>query len=420
MLYMLSRIIKYNLDEIKSVTILIVFKLIQLAVPILSLPILYDRIEVSELGNLLYHIAILDFGTVISLYGYEISGLKNLSEARKSKDVFIDRFNVILTSKLILFTLIYIVVSSVAYYSPYLDFDLVMLLTPYWVLSQFLLPWVLVALGEARTIPKVILPGKVSLILVLYFFSYNAGGYIFALTLDYFVSCAVMYYFIYKRGCLDYALPSRVQIVESLKDNFYFFLSRLSVIVYSRLSTMIMGYKALHDQVAIFLVAEKISNGIKVPTGVVSQVFFSKTSIDKNFHNAMCVGGGLFVISSCISLIIFFNFETVLFYLTSGNVPQDYESLLPMIAIVPFSVISSYLGGSILIVFGKENIFNLSTYVSVILYFIFLSVFFFIYGLSLRSIVYTIFLVELSIFFIRFYGVTLVYSVMISERNANE
>lgn len=387
-------------------TFLMIAKVITLFIPVLLYPYLYRTLGMEVFSEIIFKLALIELISVIASYGFELTGVAFCSrnnENPKKISVFISK---VILIKLLISIIVYSVVVflfSFSQSSRVIDFTL---LYPYLIFSQFLMPWFFVAISKPKLSVIIIFFSK--LIAVFLIFSlvdgeHDVKEYYLAITVERLLVFIFFLWFFCKNYYFTKVKLTSLKCI--LVRDFSIFLSRALAMLFQKSTTLILGFLAIPNGVAIFDIVTKLTTGMKVITSSISQLAFpiiSKTRSNKElirFGVVIC-----FCSLSTYALVVAF-LEDIISILTSNTLSSYTLEIALLLIVFPITSFSSYLGSSGLLAFNKRVGFSKSIKIPMSMYFVCLSLILLFDLASLNTILTLFVFVEVFILSLRVYYV---------------
>ena len=251
---------------------------INLIIPLVTLPYLIGHIGLSNYGAYSIVYSMLQYGILISSYGFAFSTTQQIAQNREDKE-FIGR---IVHSTLFARLLIMIVVSLlmgviciVAYPKEYL---LMYLLGLGVILGDILNPvWLYPGMEMMRFMTLVNMVSKTVFTVLIFIFIRNEKDcpYITLLnSIGYLVAGTISLILAYRSFHIKWQIPKMQDVIMQYKLGWYIFLSTVCMNLYRNSNIFILGFFLPAAQVGIYSGAEKIIKGCQAIISPISNALF--------------------------------------------------------------------------------------------------------------------------------------------------
>ena len=394
---------------IKNFISLVVLQGANYILPLITLPYLVKVLGTENYGIIAYSLAIIQYFVIMSDFGFNLSAPREIAlyqeNNKKVSEVFssilILKFSIALIGLLILFLFINL-------FSKLQEYENILLLTYGVVIGRSLLPvWLFQGMEKMKLITYVnILSRLIYLILIFIFVNnendialvplFNSTGFILAAIVGLFLS--------FKNFNVKFYFPSVRVLHLYLKDSFNFFLSRISVSIYTISNTFVIGTFGSMEMAGIYAIAEKLFNalqGVYHPLVNALYPFITKEQSSKLFKKIFSIS----VISNVIMVITVFFFANKLFAMVFSSYVEESIYVFKILIIACLIIAPSIvLGYPFLAAFGHPKFANFSVILPSILHMIFLGILVLFNSVNVTYIAYLVILTESIVLTIRLYG----------------
>ena len=396
---------KRLLSNFFSLSVLQVFTYI---LPLLTLPYLVRVLGVDKFGLVMFAQAFIIFFNILVDYGFNLSATREIAENRENKEKVTEIFSSVMQIKFILiatsFILLSIIVFSFEKFSK--DWELYYF-TFLMVVGQGLFPiWYFQGMERMKYITIVNVVSKLIFTIAIFIFIHEEIDYILVPILNglgFIVGSGVSLWIIHKYFNQSFEIQSYQTMMIHFKDSSQFFLSRVSVSIYTSANAFILGLFTNTTMVGYYSIAEKLyiaMSGIYHPIINTIYPYLSKSK-NRIFYNKLFV------------IIFAVNITGVLFmYLFSNEIIdilfniKNTEINTVLLIFVTSSILhvpAILLGYPFLAAFGYPKYANLTVIQSSIVHLIglgFLSLFEMI---TIYNVAYMVLVTETTVFLTRIY-----------------
>jgi PST family polysaccharide transporter len=146
-------------------------------------------------------------------------------------------------------------------------------------------------------------------------------------------------YIVFKKHTQRFIIFPVQILISYLKSNFTLFISSLSSQIYVNANKLIVGSFLGMKEIAVYDIADKIVNLLKVPISLLGQTLFPRVSREKNVKFLKKVMLFVFILYAVIYTFIYV-FAVPIIYLFTGAENKEAASLLRLLAlsILPSSI----------------------------------------------------------------------------------
>jgi len=336
--------------------------------PLITFPYLIRVIGLELFGLLSFSVAFINYFQVISEYGFNLTGTRDISICDGNHYKLNKVYNEIMSAKIVLtiisFLLLIVIVHLVPYFNEHWE---IYYLTFGVVIGQTLFPyWFFQGIQEMKYITYFNVISKFLFTFLIFLFINNKSDYwlvpLFT-SLGYIVSGIFTLFFLRFNKNIQFEFQSLSSVKESLNEGKYVFLSQVKIVFFNNFNVLVLGFVSGNTAVGVFSSAEKIMRGlINLQAPVVATVFphFSKllqSSKDKALLQIKKIAGigTLLYIIILVPLFIFAKEFTFLLY---GDKGIESVIIIQILIVIPVTIfLNNLLGTQILVNLGKQKIF---------------------------------------------------------------
>ena len=362
----------FNSSLISNFFSLVVLQGANYIFPLLTVPYLFRTLGVETFGLVNFATAFTQYFLIFTDFGFDLSATKyiaaNRDNFKKRNSYFV---NVLLSKFFLFFTgFIILLVIVFSFERFYVNKELY-LLSYGSVLGTVLLPtWFFQGMEQMKYITKItILIRSISIIPIFFFVRsdadyllipvfYNVGSIVAGLT--------ALYYAYYKFGAsLILRKEFKINnIIQTLKDSFEFFISRISLSLYTISNSFVLGLVLGNTAVGYYTAAEKLFVSLQSLYSPLNQALYPYMIKNKNISVFKKIFIGI-VVLNCIG-IPFLIFESdLIMKIIYKSVDIDSSNVLKiLLGACLITVPSVLLGYPLLGAFGFTRYTNLTVIIS--------------------------------------------------------
>lgn len=360
--------IKRNNKLVSNFFSLSALQVLNTLLPLITFPYLIRVLGLELFGLLSFAVAFINYFQVISEYGFNLTGTKDISicDGNHFKQNLV--YNEIMTSKVVLTIVSFLLMISIVYTIPYFDKHWeIYYLTFGIVIGQTLFPyWFFQGIQEMKFITYFNVISKALFTFLIFIFVKTKSDYwlvpLFT-SLGYIVSSIITLFYLRFRKKIKFQMQPYSTVKKCLKDGKYVFLSQVKIVFFNNFNILVLGFVSGNVAVGIYTSAEKIMRGIiNLHAPVVASVFphFSiliNTSREKALLQIKKIAriGTMIYILILIPLFIFSKEFVILLY---GSKGIQSAIIIQILIVIPITIfLNNLLGTQILVNLGKQKIF---------------------------------------------------------------
>lgn len=251
--------------------------------PLLLFPYLLSTVGSESFSKIVMVESIIFYVLTLTLYGFEITGVKQVSRHTYAKDMpsAYKYYSHILFTRLLIFTTIIVILLNICifFFDQYTHAFLAWSLFPLGMILQSNYYFQ----GTENNLPLAIavVLSRVSSIVVAFYFVRNTSDSIFAIyviSVSYLTSGIISSIYIFSRNNSKILLPNKSDIKLLLTDGWYIFYGNLSTVLYRGSNILILSWVTRNpDAVSIYSISEKYTKMFQALSRPLNQLYFSKT-----------------------------------------------------------------------------------------------------------------------------------------------
>ncbi len=409
--------VKYIINEnkilLENFSFLSVLQVSNLLIFLVITPFLFRVLGKENYGLVVFAQTVAIYFSIIVNFGFNVTATRDISIYRANPDKINKTISEVLTLKCLFLILSTVVLSILVFLIPLLsDHPQIFFYSMLFCLSEALFPvWYFQGIERMKYITFINIGTKIVSAISIFIFINSSEDYILVpLILGFGTISGVIVglFIVFRTHKHIYELPSIVSLKRSIKDNIPLFISNVSSQIYVNANKLIVGSSLGMQDVAIYDIADKIVNVMKVPIGVVGQTLFPRISRTRDVRfvkNAMVLVSVFFILA--ITAIFLFSKEIVLLFTGLHN--TEAASLLRLLAVSILPVcLGLFFAELLLVPFGKLKDYTRMRTLSLFIYIIFISALAYFRQIGLYQMACAIITVE---------SFVLVYSYYLCKKN---
>lgn len=381
--------------------------------PLLTVPYLFRTLGVETFGLVNFATAFTQYFLIFTDFGFDLSATKyiaaNRDNAKNRNSYFV---NVLLSKFFLFFTgFIILLVIVFSFERFYVNKELY-LLSYGSVLGTVLLPtWFFQGMEQMKYITKItILIRSISIIPIFFFVKsdadyllipvfYNVGSIIAGLT--------ALYYAYYKFGVrLNLRKEFKISnIIQTMKDSFEFFISRISLSLYTISNSFVLGLVLGNTAVGYYTAAEKLFISLQSLYSPLNQALYPYMIKNKNILVFKKIFIGI-VVLNCIGIPLLIFESDLIMKIIYKSVDIDSINVLKiLLGACIITVPSVLLGYPFLGAFGFTRYTNFTVIISSIFHVLMLLILVLLDNLTIYTVAGLVVFTELIVLVLRVIGV---------------
>ncbi|HEC78818.1 MAG TPA: flippase [candidate division WOR-3 bacterium] len=388
--------------------------------PLITLPYLVRVLGPSNFGKVAFAQAFVQYFVITTDYGFYLLGPKKISINREKLSAVSKIFSSIMVIKTILFFLSFLVLLSLILVITKFGIEKPIFIFSFGlVLGDVLFPtWFFQGMERMKYITVLYFVAKLFFLVTIFIFIRSKNQYIYVPLLQSLgiIFAGILSLLIIRfKFNVRFKIPPFVRIKEYLKEGWHFFISTLSISVYTYSNTFILGLLTTPVIVGYYSAAEKIIRALQRMQWAVSQAVYpyvnkiasqsEKKALRFLKKLIVFVGGGFLLISLTI-----FIFAKLIVNLILGDQYIPSIIVLQILAFLPFIIsISNIFGVQTMLAFNMKEDFSkimLSTaLVNIVLASVLASMYKHI-GVSIAVVLTEIYVALIMCFYLRKHGIS--------------
>lgn len=242
---------------------LVILQCVNYALPLVTVPYLFRTLTVSNYGLINFANAFIQYFMVFTDFGYNLSAVKLVAENRNDNKKLSDIFNRVMCSKLLLLLIGFIAVMIIVYSSnKFYSYKTLYIYTYGLVVGNVLFPvWFFMGMEKMKFITIITIITRTLALIPIFIFVKSGSDYLLVPIINSagsILSGIIGIVIVKQVFKIKYAVPSFKEMIHSLKDSSQYFLSRISVSVYTISNVFTLGLFGSTTMVGYYSAAEKL------------------------------------------------------------------------------------------------------------------------------------------------------------------
>jgi polysaccharide transporter, PST family len=379
-------------------------------IPLILLPILVNNLGNEKFGLLIFAQVFINYFNLLVNFGFDLSATRQISIHRNNdkrlSEIFYSVFFIRLILLLFSIILLYFILK---YIDKFNEFQEIYWVTFISVIGQFLFPlWFFQGLEKMKYITIINTLSKIFFLILTIILIKNEDDYIVAAYLysfGFLTSGLFSIFLIYYKFPIKFLIPSKRKLRFYFLESLHFFLSRVSVSLYTSSNVFILGLVSNYTVVGYYSIALKIYSALQSLYITISTALYPYMAKNKD----ITLFKKLFIILVFINLFmlsIVYTFEIDLFKFLFNNYEQISIQIFNILLLVSLiSMASILLGYPLLAALGYKKISNNSVIFGSFYHIIALFILYATNNLTVYTIAYLLVSTEILVLSIKLYAI---------------
>lgn len=341
---------------------------LNLVLPLITLPYLIRILGVDYFGLLSFSFAFITYFQIITDYGFNSTGTRDISLATDDSEKQNLIFNQIMSAKLLLLVVSFVAMMSIVFlFEIFRTYWIVYLFSFGSVFGQAIFPvWYFQGIQKMKYITYLNLFTKVIFTIALFIFVKQKSDYYLVPVFNAlgFITAGIFALFYIRK---DFNIKFKIQpfsgIVEQLQKSKYVFLSELKISFFTNTNTLILGFLAGNQAVGYFSAAEKLVRAMgNLQTPISNTIFpyLSKEMMLNKFQTIQKIEKITVIGTILFSILILFCFcfAEPIIEIIYGKAMFASILLFRILLLIPLlSFLDTMYGKQILLNLGQDNLY---------------------------------------------------------------
>lgn len=338
---------KRLLGNFFSLSILQIFSYI---LPLLTLPYLVRTLGVETFGLIAFAGSFIIFFNILVDYGFNLSATREVSINRENKEKITEIYSSVLTIKFVLIFVSFTILTFIVFvFDKFNSHSELYFITFISVIGQALFPiWYFQGMEKMKYITIVNISSKVIFTIAIFLFVHKESDYLLIPLLNglgIFIGSLYAIYIIKK----DFNQNFVWQKVETIKihfnDSSQFFLSRVSVSIYTSANAFALGLFTNNTMVGYYSIAEKLYMAIQSLYGPITQALYPYVAKEKKIQLFKKIFYSVVTLNILGVVFLYFWGEYIFTLLFTNQIGVESISVFNIFLIANLIVVPSILIG---------------------------------------------------------------------------
>ena len=264
-----------------------VLQIFSYVLPLLTLPYLVRVLGVETFGLVAFATAFITFFNILVDYGFNLSATREVSIHRENKDKITEIYSSVLSIKFILIFVSFVIFSFIVFtFEKFSSHSMLYFITFISVIGQALFPiWYFQGMERMKYITIINIFSKVVFTIAIFVFVHEESDYLLVPLLNglgILIGSLYALYIIKKDFNQKFVLQTIKTMMIHFKDSSQFFLSRVSVSIYTSANAFVLGLFTDNTMVGYYSIAEKLYMAMQSLYGPITQVLYPYVAKERN------------------------------------------------------------------------------------------------------------------------------------------
>jgi PST family polysaccharide transporter len=368
--------VKKNKVLIENILSLSMLNALNILLPLISLPYILRVVGTSNYGKYSYVYVLTQYLLLITMYGFNYSATKQISQNRDSVEEVSKIYNSITACRLLLFIIGVLAVFSLQSLILASDNEKYMFLLGIgMVLGDIFTPvWLFQGLEKMRFMTIVNFVSKSIFTLLIFFAIRHSEDYVYIMVLNscgYIIAGLLSTIIAKRKFKIHFFVPNLKDVKFQFEEGFALFGSAVGINLYTNASVFILKFFVNDSLVGIYSAAEKTIRGLKLLSSPISQAFFphlgyrfKSQPVKESLKQLRDISKPFTLILVTLSIITFL-FSNTLMKIVGGKEFMEGGLLIQiMSSTVVLGGLNSLLGVSGLVNLNRQKDFLLGVFVA--------------------------------------------------------
>ena len=404
-----GRILKHSVFE--NFVSLLVLQGVNYIIPLFAYPFLFRMLGVDKFGLFNFAWSFIQYFLVLTDFGFNFSAVKKISENKHNPAIIERIYNNVLYAKILLTSIGFVILLTIIYFNNKFADNYVLFLASYiMVCGSTIFPtWFFQGMEKMKIITIINALSKVVAFIPMFFLVRNPEHFTivpFFFSAGYVISGIVGIFVVRYSFKIKVFKPKIKAIFLELKESFLYFLSRVSLSIYTTTSVVIIGFVLTDTMVGYYSAAEKIYiaiTGLYAPFILAIYPYMSRTK-NRQLLKKIIISATILNTLGIILLILLASQIMTIIY---GNASIEMIKTFKIMLFACFVYVPSVLFGYPLLgTMGHEKQANSSVIYASLFHILLLTILLLTKNLSIYSVAISIVITGCFEFSLRLFWVT--------------
>ncbi|EMI7479003.1 oligosaccharide flippase family protein [Morganella morganii] len=388
----------FNHSLFKNASSLGFIKLLDIIFPLITIPYLTRTLDINSFGLLVISIAIYNIANIITDFGFGLSSPYYISLNKQKKELINRYLSSVLTLKsiLLLISTSFLYIYFLFFNTINISFYNILFIILVMVSLSFQCQWFFVGIEKIKNITIYVSISKLSYFIMLFIFITiykSINSVLLATATSNFLAT---YFYIKNIKKEEYTIGklNKKYTLIILKQNFGFFLSRISVSLSTTLNGFLIGIYLGVNSSALYGAAERLYNagiGLMSPITGAIYPYMART---KNARLLFIIALSLTIPAIAICVIVYKYSYIIIPFIFGSKYYEAHSIFNYFLILVPINIVSILYGYSAFSIINKPFIANYTVIFSSIVYILAIFILIICNLLTVTNILYSIIFID--------------------------
>ena len=393
-------------------------------IPLVTLPYLSRVLGVEKFGLVFFAYAFAQYFNILTDFGFGLSAVREIAVNRENPEKISEIFSAVMLIKAFLLIISFLIMAIIVFSFEKFRTDWLMYLYTFVMVigNAFYPVWFFQGIERMKYITFLNIMAKLIFLALIFVFVKKSSDYTIVPVLNslgFLVSGLLGFFIALKQFKVKLYIPRFKILKTQFKHSAEFFLSRVSVSLYTNTNAFFLGVIDSNVMVGYYVAAEKLYqafDGIFLPINNVLYPYISKYK-NINLYKKIFYISIIVNIIICVFMFIFAKDIVTIFY--GSEMIKSANILRIFMVTILFLCPAVMLGYPLLAALGHSKEANLSVIVGSVVHISGLVILFYIGKISVYSIAFMVLLTQIFVFSIRTYNVKKynLWNLNLEERN---
>lgn len=380
--------------------------------PLLTVPYLFRTLGVETFGLISFATAFSSYFMLLADFGFNLYGVQVVSANRDNKELRDTFFVNVVVAQLLLFLVGLIVLLIIIFtFDKFYEDKWVYLLSFTTVLGTVLMPtWFFQGMEQMKYITQINIATRTLAIIPIFFFVKSDADYLLVplfYGLGSIASGAIALYVASSqfKVNLHFTRASVSVIKQCLNDSSQFFVSRISVSIYTVSNSFVLGLILGNVAVGYYAAAEKLYSAIQSMYGPLNSAIYPYMVKHKNLSVFKRIFGTVLIINLIGLSLCIYEADFIMSLIYKNISAESITTFRILLGVSMIAVPSILLGYPLLGAFGYSKVANMSVIVASIFHISMLTLLMFFGSITVYTVASLVVATELIVLGMRIRGV---------------
>jgi len=337
--------------------------------PVIVLPYLIRVIGPEKFGLIAFAQAFIQYFMIFTDYGFSLSATRKISLCREHKDKVCEIFSSVMTVKIVLAFISFLILLAVVHFVPKFKDDwLIFVLSFGAVIGNTLFPvWFFQGTEKMKYISIVNIIGGITYAVCIFIFVRGPGDYLYVPALNsifFLVTGLSGLHIAFRKFGIEFIVQSYADIKQELKTGWNIFISVVAINAYTATRIFAVGLLTNNILTGYYAIAEKMANIVQAfPLDSLSQAMYPRLSkiFARNKTRAIKIMNKLqasMTVAYVISVPLIFIMAPLVVKLVCGQAYEEVITALRLLLLGVFFVGANAFRVQFLLVGGRADIYS--------------------------------------------------------------